>query len=299
MKEKARVKEHTSMFNEQALSLERLLNELQYPDHIERAVKEKLEKPDIAEIACIAYSGEGFDYPLCKRMPLTRLAVMTWLLQKTYGEYKAIGVADDIIFETFRDVTLRATLYYQKTEKAGISKEDVIWFRHLMNVDMFKVGVLQFQPFEMIYLDEETISEHYMTFSKEQKLSLPNGAPVINCHIQSNADLSPDRVTASLQDAKDFFMRVFPKKQFQAFLCYSWLLYPQMAKRLSPESRIRKFYQLFMIIGECNDSEQAIENLFADGKRKKLPQMSSLQKMAIDHLDWFGFACGIIKWNNN
>lgn len=232
-------------------------------------------------------------------MPLTRLAVMTWLLQKTYGEYKAIGVADDIIFETFRDVTLRATLYYQKTEKAGISKEDVIWFRHLMNVNMFKVGVLQFQPFEMIYLDEETIGEHYMTFSKEQKLSLPNGAPVINCHVQSNADLSPDRVTASLQDAKDFFMRVFPKKQFQAFLCYSWLLYPQMAKRLSPESRIRKFYQLFMIIGECNDSEQAIENLFADGKRKKLPQMSSLQKMAIDHLDWFGFACGIIKWNNN
>ena len=98
---------------------------------------------------------------------------------------------------------------------------------------------------------------------------------------------------------KHIFMRVFPKKQFQAFLCYSWLLYPQMAKRLSPESRIRKFYQLFMIIGECNDSEQAIENLFADGKRKKLPQMSSLQKMAIDHLDWFGFACGIIKWNNN
>ena len=45
--------------------------------------KALLEKPDIAEIACIAYSGEGFDYPLCKRMPLTRLAVMTWLLQKT------------------------------------------------------------------------------------------------------------------------------------------------------------------------------------------------------------------------
>ena len=39
MKEKARVKEHTGMFNEQALSVERLLNELQYPDHIERAGK--------------------------------------------------------------------------------------------------------------------------------------------------------------------------------------------------------------------------------------------------------------------
>ncbi len=299
MKEKTRVEEHTGLFNEQAISLERLLNELQYPDHIEKAVKEKLGKPDIAGIASIAYSGEGFDYPLCKRMPLTRLAVVTRLLQKKYGEYKTIGVNDEIIFETFRDVTLRATLYYQKTKRIGISKGDVIWFRHIINVNIFKIGVLQFQPFEMVYLDEETIGEHYMTFSKEQKLSLPNGAPVINCHIQRNADLSPNRVTASMRDAKDFFMRVFPEKQFQAFLCYSWLLYPQMAERLSPESRIRKFYQLFVIIGECNDPEQAIENLFAGGKRKELPQMSMLQKMAVEHIERFGFACGIIRWNSD
>ena len=299
MKEKDRVKEHTVLFNEQALSLEILLNELQYPEPIEKAVKEKLSKPGIAEIANIAYSGEAFDYPLCRRMPLTRLAVITWLLQRKYGEYKAIGVDDEIIFETFSDVTLRATLYYQKTKKAGISKEDVIWFRHIMNVNIFKIGVLQFQPFEMVYLDEETVGEQYMTFSNEQKLSLPSGTPVINCHIQRNADLSPDRVIASMQDAKNFFMKVIPEKRFQAFLCYSWLLYPQMAKNLSPESKIRKFYQLFEIVGECNDSEQAIENLFANGKRKELPQMSSLQKMAIEHFDWFGFACGIIRLKDN
>ena len=299
MKETVRVEEHTGLFNEQALPLERLLNKLQYPEPIEKAVKEKLSKPGITEIANIAYSAETFDYPLCKRMPLTRLAVVTWLLQRKYREYKAIGVADEIIFETFSDVTLRTTLYYQKTKRVGISKEDVIWFRHIMNVNIFKIGVLQFQPFEMVYLDEETIGEQYMTFSNEQKLSLPNGTPVINCHIQRNADLSLDRVKASMNDAKDFFLRTFPEKQFQAFLCYSWLLYPQMAKNLSSKSKIRQFYQLFDIVGECNDSEQAIENLFADGKRKKLPQMSSLQNMAIEHLDWFGFACGIIKWDSN
>ena len=38
-----------------------------------------------------------------------------------------------------------------------------------LNVVIFKIGSLQFQPFEMIYLDEETIGEPYMTFSKEQK----------------------------------------------------------------------------------------------------------------------------------
>lgn len=121
--------------------------------------------------------------------------------------------------------------------------------------------------------------------------------PVINCHIQRNADLSFHRVTASIQAAKAFFLRLFPEKRFQAFLCYSWLLYPQMAESLSPESKIRRFYQLFEIIGECNDSGQAVENLFVDGKRKELPRMSSLQKMAIEHFDRFGFACGIIKWN--
>lgn len=298
MKDRADVEKYNDSTSEQALSLEKLLSELQYPDHIQKAVKEKLLKPYITEIARLAYLGEGSDYPLCRRMPLTRLAVVTWMLQKKYEEYKNVGVPDDIVFETYRDVTLRATLYYQRTKKVGISKEDVIWFRHIVNVNMFKIGVLQFQPFEMVYLDEETIGERYMTFSKEQKLLLPNGAPVINCHIQRNADLSLDRVMESMNTAKDFFLHIYPERKFQAFLCYSWLLYPQMAEKLSAMSKIRQFYQLFEIVGECNDSEQAIENLFANGKRKKLPQMSSLQKMAIEHLDWFGFACGIIKWDD-
>ena len=299
MKEKVHItEESTGQIHEPALSLKRLLHELQYPAPIQKAVKEKLSKSDIAEIADTAYSGEAFDYPLCRRMPLTRLAVLTWMLRKKYGEYRNIGVSDDIIFETFRDVTLRATLYYQKTGKPGISKEDVIWFRHIMNLSIFKVGVLQFQPFEMIYLDEETIGEPYMTFSGEQKRLLPNGAPVINCHVQRNADLSSDRVTASMQEAKDLFLRIFPEKRFQAFLCYSWLLYPQMARALSSESKIKQFYQLFEIVGACHDPAQAIENLFADGKRKERSQMSSLQKMAIEHPDRFGLACGIIKWDH-
>lgn len=153
MKEKARVEEHTSLFNEQALSLERLLNELQYPDHIEKAVKEKLEKPDIAEIASIAYSGEGFDYPLCKRMPLTRLAVVTWLLQKTYGEYKAIGVADDIIFETFRDVTHRGFLRLCVFPFGSVyitlnacNSKSFLQYKPKYSTQIFGLGIVYFMP---------------------------------------------------------------------------------------------------------------------------------------------------------
>lgn len=299
MKEAICAEECTCLPHGRLLSLEKLLNELQYPEPIRKAVEETLSKPDMQEIAENAYTGEGFDYPLCAQMPLTRLAVVTRLLQKKYGAYQEVGVQDEIIFETFRDVTLRANLYYQKTKEVGISRGDVTWFRHIMHVNMFKIGVLQFQPFEMLYLDEETIGEPYMTFSREQKQLLPNGTPVINCHIQRNADLAPERVTASLKKAKTFFAQHFPEQRFQAFLCYSWLLYPQMTKRLPPESKIHQFAAQFEVIGACNDSEQAIENLFDDGIREELPQMSALQRMAIEHIEWFGFACGIVQWNGS
>ena len=89
------------------------------------------------------------------------------------GEFVKIKEAmEDIIAETFRDVSLREKIYENKTGKPGISKDDTLWFRHLINCEIFKIGVLQFQPFEMIYLDEEFLGEPYMEFSKEQWISV-------------------------------------------------------------------------------------------------------------------------------
>lgn len=167
----------------------------------------------IEKIAETAYDGENFDFVLCKRKPLTRLAVVTYLLLNKYNDYKAKEVSDNVIFDTFRDVSLRVKLYYKKTGRIGILKEDVIWFRHIMNVVIFKIGVLQFQPFEMIYLDEETVGEPFIMFAKQQKESLPSGAPVIKCHIQKDADLSPEAITESFNNAKHFFNPLFDTVQ--------------------------------------------------------------------------------------
>ena len=205
------------------MTLEQIISELHYTNEVEKEVLRKIQrdKKHVDELAGIAYQADNFDFPLCKRMPLTRLSVVTYLLINKYDEYKAKGVPDRIIFDTFRDVSLRATLYYRKTSRVGISKEDVIWFRHIMNVDIFKIGCLQFQPFRMIYLDEETVGEPYMSFTEEQKKSLPVGSLVLNCHIQQGADLSPESVDFSFRTAKSFFMVCFPKEQYKAFLCYS------------------------------------------------------------------------------
>lgn len=277
------------------LALDRLLEELRYPEAVEQAVREKLADPGIGEIAASAYAGEDLDVALCRRMPLTRLAAITFLLLQSYGDYREKGAPDHIIFDTFRDVSLRAGLYYGRTGKVGISREDVVWFRHIMHAGIFKIGVVQYQPFKMVYLDEETIGEPYMVFSPEQKALLPSGAPVINCHIQRGADLDPERVDRSFRDAEAFFQAVFPERRFQAFLCYSWLLYPKMVERLPKQSNIRRFADRFTVISSCDDAGQAMENLFEGGKRKAIPSMTALQKMAVGHIEYFGFACGIAK----
>ena len=278
------------------MTLEKLLSELHFEIVIEEAVNRKIKKDMrfIKEIANTAYSGDNLSFSLCNRKPLTRLVVVIYLLTQKYAEYKALGVSDDIILDTFGDVSLRANLFFKKSGKIGLKKDDVIWFRHIMNVCIFKIGALQFQKFEMLYLDEATIGEAYMAFEEIQKTRLPNGSPVINCHIQRDADISAVSVEASFARAKVFFSECFPAIRYKAFLCYSWLLYPPMLKRLPEESNIRQFAERFTIIGSCEDSEQAMENLFDNGKPNVSQKPTSLQKMAIDHKDILGFGCGII-----
>lgn len=279
------------------MTLETILSELHFIREIEDAILWKIhqERPFIDQIAERAYCGEHFDFALCRHRPLTRLAVVAALLPRQYDACKAAGIPDGILLDTFRDVSLRANRYYERTGQAGISREDVIWFRHIMNASIFKIGALQFQPFAMQYLDEETLGEPYMTFTEAQKQALPAGTPVLNCHIPHGADLSPQSVDASFQNARSFFSAYFPTVPYRAFLCYSWLLYPPMQKLLSQESNIKRLASRFSVIGFCPDPEQAIENLFGQGAEIRLPDRpTSLQTLAAEHPERFGFACGIL-----
>lgn len=275
------------------MTLESLLPQLGFQRPTEEAVTQKLRnsRSHVEAISETAYSSDDFDFPLCKQDPLTRLAVVTYLLVQKYPQYRRSGATDEIILDTFRDVSLRANLYHKNHGKIGISKEDVIWFRHIMNIHIFKIGVLQFQPFSMVYLDEETLGEPYMAFSRQQKLTLPSGTPVINCHVQKGADIHGDLVEKSFAQAKIFFRDCFPNTEYKAFLCYSWLLYPPMLTRLPEGANIRQYAGHFSIIGFCNDPEQALENIFGTAIVGKL---TSLQRLAKEHAEFFGFGCGII-----
>ena len=70
--------------------LETLLPQLEFQSNIEDAVKQKMIKSrrQVEEIAATAYSSNDFDFLLCKRMPLTRLVVVVYLLTQKYAEYE-------------------------------------------------------------------------------------------------------------------------------------------------------------------------------------------------------------------
>lgn len=270
-----------------------MLSELHYRDQIQEAVQKEINRlGDTVEVlADKAYQGEDFQFFLCDQVPAVRLAVITCLLVEKYEEYRARGISDSIIFDTFQDVTLRAEIYFQKTGRAGLEKDDVIWFRHIMNVEIFKIGSLQFQPFQMVYLDDDYF---YMIYSTNAQELLPCGCPVLNCHVQRGADLHIEAVEDSFQRAKKFFAQIDPETEYKAFLCYSWLLYPPMIKALSPSSHIRQFAEKFQIIGTSRNSDQAMENLFSGKEKRLTPDSTSLQRMALKQEERFGFGCGVI-----
>lgn len=106
--------------------LETLLPQLEFQSNIEDAVKQKMIKSrrQVEEIAATAYSSNDFDFLLCKRMPLTRLVVVVYLLTQKYAEYKAIGVTDVIILDTTSCITTSARRSPTPTKTADCSKKN-------------------------------------------------------------------------------------------------------------------------------------------------------------------------------
>ncbi len=243
-----------------------------------------------------AYQGETSDFPICKLKPLSRLAVLIWKMEEIWQKYQAAGVDRKVFVDSANDIALRARIYFEKTGKVGLSKQDCIWLRHLVNGQIFKLGVLQFQPYQMLYLDVNDKGETWFNYVDGIKERLPEGRPVLNVHIQKGADLSPEKVTESFSLARTFFREYFTEMQFDAFVCFSWLLDPFLGRILPVESRIVRFGSIFEIIGWAKDNNQAVERIFGKRWRKKsdFPQETSLQKAALKHFQDLQYTCGII-----
>lgn len=289
------------MKNEQTpTALTSLLNEIMMQESTIKEILFYLEKHvhQISKFANEAYLGDDFDYKIIHHHPFQRLVIICYKLLSYQKNFTTHGIPRQIMIDTFKDVTLRQELYLKNHKKMGLTKDDVIWFRHLEHFQLFKIDQIQFQMFHMIYLDSENFDQDYFVFSPQQKQDLPNGTPVINVHLQNGAELTHQGIINSFDSARVFFETYFPEYQPKAFLCYSWLLHPNNQLFLTEKSNILAFARQFKIISTNQDNFDAIQGIY--GKRYqehcKYPQNTSLQRLAVDHLSKLGDACGIKEW---
>src|SRR5690625_7851235 len=94
-----------------------------------------------------------------------------------------------------------------------------------------------------------------------------------------NANITPEKVTASFKQAVQFFEEYFLEHDYDVFVCRTWLLYEPLQDLLSETSNITSFAKRFTIIAKNNNHKQAIERIYDTNKLEKNKQKEKSTNM--------------------
>ncbi|MBQ5746977.1 MAG: hypothetical protein IIV81_03455 [Clostridia bacterium] len=200
---------------------------------------------------------------------LLLLCSMSRRLEK---EYEKRGLSADMYYGGILD--LRYKLEECKLIKGIVGIFVGFWLDRLFNVSRFMLGRLQFQIINFGH----TYEKNGIKLNPESK--------VIDVHIaRTGTPLDEESCDKSFALACEFF-----KGQTDiptAFVCNSWLLYPEHEKMLSHNTNVYKFMSRFDIFRFGKDvGRENLWRLFdTDEKRwDKLPADSSFRRAYIEHL---------------
>ena len=113
------------------------------------------------------------------------------------------------------------------------------------------------------------------------------GDPALGVHIPEGGPLTPESCDDSLARASSFFARHFPETPTRRAICNSWLLDPQLADYLEPESNIMRFQRRFTLAGKGHDGDADILRFVFHRIAPKiddLPQRTTLERAIVSHL---------------
>ena len=113
------------------------------------------------------------------------------------------------------------------------------------------------------------------------------GDPALGIHIPESGPLTPESCDDSLARAQPFFARHFPETPPRLGICTSWLLDPQLADHLAPDSNIMRFQRRFTLIGEGSDGDADVLRFVFHRIAPNiddLPQRTTLERAIVAHL---------------
>jgi hypothetical protein len=129
----------------------------------------------------------------------------------------------------------------------------------------------------------------------EWQLVLKPGDPILNVHIPANTvrngPLKYELCTNSYKQAMDFFASYFPKYNYNAFMCETWLLDPQLSDYLDKDSNIVRFQNDFHLLPSPGTNDGGLINfIFGDHFPGwgAVRAETSLQAIAIRHVQTGG-----------
>jgi len=113
------------------------------------------------------------------------------------------------------------------------------------------------------------------------------GEPALGIHIPESGPLTPEACDDSFAQARSFFARHFPETPTRVALCTSWLLDPQLADYLAPDSNIVRFGRRFTLVGDGYDGDADVLRFVfhrIGPKIDDLPQRTTLERSIVAHL---------------
>ena len=187
-------------------------------------------------------------------------------------QYRNLGIGEDIFYDTMCD--LRYKLEECKAVKGVVGTFVPFWFTGFFDTERFAFGRLQFEQasFDLVYRDGDNYLEPDST--------------VINVHIpRDGTPLDKARCDEAYRRAAAFFR---PKIQGPlAFVCYSWLLYPELKTILPASSNIVRFASQYELLKWGADAEgNDLWRLFDTDERNpdRLPQDTTARRCVAAHL---------------
>lgn len=111
--------------------------------------------------------------------------------------------------------------------------------------------------------------------------------PALGIHIPESGPLTPEACGDSLAEAQAFFGRHFLETPPRVGVCRSWLLDPQLAEYLGPESNIMRFQRRFTLFGDGDEGDADVLRFVFHRVAPQiddLPRRTSLERAIVAHL---------------
>jgi hypothetical protein len=164
------------------------------------------------------------------------------------------AVPDDVSWATLADLGIALAEHRRRHGRPGF--DHAWWLARHWRGRLYRLGRLQFE------LYDDALGIH-----------IPRGAP-----------LDPEACDASFATARAFFARHLPEQPAAVARCTSWLLDPQLAEYLPPDSNIVRFQRRFELDDEVEPGDDDIRMFVFGAAAASPPQRTALERAIVAHL---------------